>query len=108
MRAMQDTENLDPPPFNAIDRNVRGAADDQLARSFHAAFATNQRVPCKHINLPLYLFIEPGRSGGVVLRDIVQLLKPGTGRGLEPANGQTLDFAEEMDLLRQAARLIKL
>lgn len=105
---MQDAKNLYPLLFNAIDSNVRGAANCQLARSFHAAFATDQRVPRKHIDLPLYLFIEPGSGGGVVLRNKFQLLKPGTGRGLEPANGQALAFTEEMDLLRQAARLIAL
>ena len=62
----------------------------------------------QYICLMFDRLIDPRRSGGIIFGDIVQLLKPGAGRGFEPANRQTAASSTAVDLLRQAARLIAL
>ena len=105
---VQYAQNFDPCLLHPIDGYEWRPADDQFTGSYHAACAAHERMPCQHVRLAFDLLIQPRGCGGIVFRDVVQLLKPGARRGLEPANRQAVAFLLSRDFPSHAARLVAL
>lgn len=82
--------------------------DYQLASSLHAPFVAQERMLCQQIRLALDLLIQPDGRCWIICGNVIELFKPVTCRGPEPANDEKGVFSGVAELLSQAALLMAL
>ncbi len=90
---MQDAQDFNPFPFDTVDGNERGAADDQLAGSLHPSFTPHQGMLGEQVYLAVDLLIHPDCSSHIICGDVIQLLKPSAEGGFEPGDRQIAAFS---------------